>query len=497
MEELAREYYEAQAGLRSEAHFQSVYARHPRLTSDDALEAAREAFRGAPSGSDDRRSARMMFDWVAETRVSRALAELDEREIAWEGTAMVRLDDGARVPYARIAIEIANAGDRGKRMALERARAALVRSELAPLRRERFQRERDLVEALDIGPTYNGTFTELSGIDLAGLAAQCEKFLRDTQSMWDDVYRDTVRDKLGIDPREATRADALVILRAREFDAAFPGAALQTVVARQMADMGIDATAGGHIIVDAEEREGKRARAFCSPVRVPWEVYLVLRPHGGQADYRTFLHELGHALHFGHTSADLPFEYRWLGDNSVTESYAMLCDHLLHDPGWLRRYTALGSNGSSSRGDVGAFLRASGFEELQFLRRYCAKLLYEVTLYSGDVPWDALPDLYVESLGRATSFRYDAADAFVDVDPHFYSARYLRAWQLQALLTETLRDRFDDDWFRNPRTGPWITTELFAEGQRELADEIAARVASRPLTFDPLVRATEALVTAS
>jgi hypothetical protein len=300
-----------------------------------------------------------------------------------------------------------------------------------------------------------------------------------------------VRDKLGLDPREATRADALALLRAREFDAAFPANALEQVVRRQMAEMGIDASANGRVIVDAAEREGKRARAFCSPVRVPAEVYLVLRPHGGQSDYRTFLHELGHALHFGYTRPDYPFEFRWLGDNSVTESYAMLCDHLLHDAAWLRRYTELG------KADVAAFLRAAGFEELQFLRRYCAKLLYEVALYGGEVPWDALPDLYVETLGRGTTFKYDTADAFVDVDPRFYSARYLRAWQLQALITESLRERFDADWYRNPSAGPWITSELFAEGQRELADELAQRVASRALSFGPLVRATEALVSAS
>ena len=85
----------------------------------------------------------------------------------------------------------------------------------------------------------------------------------------------------------------------------------------------------------------------------------------------------------------------------------------------------------------------------------------------------------------------------MDVDPRFYSARYLRAWQLQALLAEALVERFDADWWRNPRAGPWLARELFAEGQRELAEELATRVTDRPLTFEPLVRATEALVSAS
>ena len=44
------------------------------------------------------------------------------------------------------------------------------------------------------------------------------------------------------------------------------------------------------------------------------------------------------------------------------------------------------------------FLRSAGFEELQFLRRYCAKLIYEVQAYGGGVSWNSLPDLYVMAI---------------------------------------------------------------------------------------------------
>ena len=164
----------------------------------------------------------------------------------------------------------------------------------------------------------------------------------------------------------------------------------------------------------------------------------------------------------------------------------MLFDHLLHDAGWLARYSALG------RPRVPEYRRTAAFEELQFLRRYCAKLLYELRVYGGDVPWSSLPDAYVDILSNATTFRYRTADAFVDVDPRFYSARYLRAWQLQAGLREVLVERFDGDWYRNPRTGPFMERELFGEGQRELASELAERVGAKPLSFDPVIRAIEA-----
>lgn len=128
------------------------------------------------------------------------------------------------------------------------------------------------------------------------------------------------------------------------------------------------------------------------------------------------------------------------------------------------------------------------------VRRYCAKLIYEIALYGGRVSWDSLPDMYVDQLTAATTFRYDPADAFVDVDPRYYAARYLRAWQLQALLTETLVERYNEDWWRNPRAGPWMCSALFGEGQRELADEQAQRVAGKPLSFGPITRAIERLL---
>jgi hypothetical protein len=64
------------------------------------------------------------------------------------------------------------------------------------------------------------------------------------------------------------------------------------------------------------------------------------------------------------------------------------------------------------------------------------------------------------------------------------------------LLNESLVSRFDDDWYRNPAAGPWVTKELWAEGQRETAEEIAARVGvgGESLSFGPLLRNIERLL---
>jgi hypothetical protein len=485
MEELSREYYLAGAGLKPTADLQPIYERHGPVTGRDALAFMRERFRETAPGTEDHRQSRILLEWLAELQSSRELAALEEREIAWEANTVVRLDDGREIEFQRIAIDLANARDRRERLAIEKARNAAVASGLAPLRRERFEREHEIIEALDLAPGYNATFEALSGVSLSQVAAQCEQFLEDTQALWDDTYPRFVRKVLHIEPEDATRADAGALFAGHEFDEQFPPSTMEWEIRRQVREMGIDPIAGGRVLYDTEDRAGKRSRAFCAAIRIPEEVYLVLRPHGGHSDWSAFLHELGHALHFGYMDPRLPFEYRWLGDNSVTEGYAMLFDHLMHDPGWLKRYTPLGTT------KLDAYIRVKAFYELHMIRRYAAKLLYEIDLHSGRFSSEQLPDMYVDRLTRGTSFRYNGADAFVDVDPRFYATSYLRAWQLQALLTETLRERFNEDWWRNPQAGPWIVAELFSGGQRELATEQAMRVAGKELGFAPLIRAVE------
>jgi len=487
-EEISREYYLAAAGLKPTAELQPIYAKYGIVMSEDALAMTLEAFRGTTSETEQHRQSRILLEWLASLQSGRELAPLEEREIAWEASAMITLPDGSKLQYERAPIEIANSTDRAHRQQIHDARSRLIESELAPLRMERLQRERDIIERLDLAGGYNETWELLSGLSLTGLRAQCEQFLRDTQAMWDDTFPEFLTRVLGVKAKEATRADALALFRAREFDAYFPAREMEARVQKQTREMGVDPLASGRITLDTSEREGKRSRAFCAPVRVPEEVYLVLRPHGGQTDWSTFLHELGHALHFAYARPDYPFEYRWLGDNSVTESYAMLFDGLMQDAGWLKRYTDLGET------RVHSFTRSAGFEELHYLRRYCAKFIYETELYGGDTRWSSLPDLYVDLLSTATSFAYPRSDAFVDIDPGYYSARYLRAWQLQALLDETLTARYNEDWWRNPRAGPWIVQSLFMEGQRELAHELATRVSGQSLSFDPLVREIERLL---
>ena len=471
-EQLGREYYGTLSGLKAEPEFSRIYDRFDALLSETALEAARNS--GSPA----------ILEWIVGVQVGRKVAPHEERQLAREQELVLKVGE-VQVPYLRAAIELANSPNREYRIALDRARAKDGALALNGLRRDRFSLEHAEMERLGY-QDYVGAVTALSGIDLAALGDQAQLFLNQTANVFSDSLGKLVKQRLGVGLGWLVRADTAWTFRADQYDTAFRPDELVTTARRQLGEMGLDIEHRGRIKFDTEEREGKQSRAFCVPVRVPEEVYLVMRPQGGHKDYRTFWHELGHAMHFSTPARDLPFEARWLGDNSITEGFAMLWDHLTMDPSWLARYTDLGKN------QIRSLVAELAVQELHMVRRYAAKLLYELSLHRSNLV--GLGSEYAERLSEATLFEYSEDDHLTDVDPGFYCARYLRAWQMEARLSAALREQYGTDWFRNPQAGTFVQG-LMERGQEKPADELVEEVTGRPIEFEPVAARLEALLT--
>ena len=123
-------------------------------------------------------------------------------------------------------------------------------------------------------------------------------------------------------------------------------------------------------------------------------------------------------------------------------------------------------------------MRAS---KLVFLRRYAAKLTYELQLHGG-APLSEMPDAYAGLLGGALSVDWPARTWLSDVDPGFYVANYLRAWAFETRLRKLLRDRFGPEWFARREAGD-VLREIWREGQRLDADELLAQVTGQEIDF--------------
>lgn len=480
--ELGEEYHAHYAGLREGFEVDAIYARHAALFSFDAVARLRElsAAAGDAKGvrDDEARRLRMLLDFAVEGCVGLATAR--EAEALAEREAGLRLDvGGTMLGFRESSVAQSNEPDRARRAAIEAARIEATETQLNPLHREALARTREVVAQLG-WPSYRALCAELKGLDLERLSRGTEAFLAATDDAYAAVAGPALVRTTGVDLGGLARADLPWFFRAREDDAAFPAAGLLDAYAQTLAGLGLETTAGGRIALDVEARPRKSPRAFCVPVRAPQDVRLVVAPVGGRDDYVALLHEGGHAQHYAHVAPALPFEFRQLGDNAVTEAFAFLFDHLAEDPRWLRRRLGI----ADDDGVLAAHARAA---RLIYLRRYCGKLAYELVAHGEAPPADALlGDVYARSLSSAVGVAWPAANHLADVDPGFYVAAYLRAWALETQLRRWLEQRFGAEWFDVPAAGAELRA-LWADGQRLSAEELLHGLTGEQLDVGVLV----------
>jgi hypothetical protein len=248
-----------------------------------------------------------------------------------------------------------------------------------------------------------------------------------------------------------------------------------------LTELGFDLAAATNIKLDLEDRPQKAPRACVIASDPPSIVHLITRAQGGLHDYQAFLHEAGHALHYGGVDPDLPYTFRRISrDHALTEIYSYIVEAVSREPGWHARYFGLTDEQAAENADATTFLEALLF------RRYEAKLRFELDFWTRFPEDGGTPGGYEEYLTAATGIRYRSDGYLSDMDAGFYSADYLRAWIRSAQLRRHLIDANGEEWWRSPQTGE-LLRELFREGTKPSSEEIAARIGFDPLDTAPLL----------
>jgi hypothetical protein len=459
---LEGEYVLHLSGRKPTFDIEPIYERHAALFERDAVERLREV---APPE---------LVRFAVEGFIGQA-TKSEAAEIARLEASLVIEVNGAELPYRQTSIEQANAQDPERRAALEAGRLAVMEAELNPLHLEAHERATALARELGWSSTL-AMCEELSGIDLRALGRQSEEFLAATDPWYEAVLSPELERELGFGLARLRRSDIGAFLRAPALDWAFSSEQLLPSYELTLAGLGLD---GGGVRLDLEERPNKTPRAFCAPVRVPDEVHLVMARVGGRDDYEVLMHEAGHAQHYARVAPELPVEARYLGDNSVTEGFAFLFQHLVSAPEWLAATLDVQEPRS--------LIRHSQATRLLMLRRYCAKLLYELELHGGELADGAAPARYAKGLSEAVRVEWSATSWLTDVDPFFYAARYLRAWALETHLRRLLRERFGAHWFAEPEAGALLSS-LWRDGQARGADELLGDLSGERLDLSAVAR---------
>jgi hypothetical protein len=454
--ELLDEWYMHYAGHKDTLEIADIYDRYPELTS---LENANVL--GASVDGDA--SVRELWHFGCAEYLANLTKKHAEQIAALEAKLEATVN-GDTVGFRMLRPAMANEPDRDKRRALEQARNELTEEHMNPVYRDGMAVTLQAVK--DLGAPDAVELHRRFGFKLDELADQCRAVLADTETLFEETIEPLLRERLGISLDEAERWDIPRLFRATEWDESFTADGMLPALEGTLTGLGIDLHSQSNVELDVEQREKKSPRAFCAPIQVPQRVVLVIQPIGGVDDWRALFHEAGHTEHFALTSADLSMEERRLGDNAVTEGWASLFDHLVSDPTWLDRLLSFG--------ETKGFTAEAAAQELWFLRRYSAKLLYELELYLTD-DVESMRPRYVEILGGALKVEPSPTDWLFDVDPGFYCTEYLRSWAFEAQLRFHLCSKFGYDWFTKKQAGS-LLQELWSLGQKPTADEMLADV---------------------
>ena len=366
--ELDEEFYLHYAGLKETFDLAPIYDRHKNLTELDQVKSIGLAVNGGAR-------VRELWRFACEGYFGDLTRDHAEKLAALESELEVRVN-GESIPYRMVRPALANEPDRNTRRELDAQANAVLDEEMNALHLDAAQ----VVQrgARDVGfANYLELYRKaLPSSALDDLAEQCRTFLDSTESCTRPGPTSFSARASASRSGKPSAGTSPRLFRAPEWDPMFPADRMVPALESTLEDLGIDLNGQKNVTLDLDERPNKSPRAFCAPIEVPDRVVLVIQPIGGPDDWRALFHEGGHTEHFAHTSRDLSMEEKRLGDNAVTEGWAMLLQHLTDEPEWLSRRLDF------PRPNEYAIEGATGL--LYFVRRYAAKILYELEFHAAE-----------------------------------------------------------------------------------------------------------------
>jgi len=441
------------------ANQDSLYRAHSHLFTGDNIALVRRAEAEEPDSLQKKRL-RYFLRYLTTEFINKEVAPLTDRVSNYEASAVVNVE-GTSIPYRQVGTLMANERRQSVRALLYQAQNPVLDS-LTTMLRLIEEATLRLTRDLDY-PSYGAMAGILKEFSLEGFRATAEQTLAATDSLYRALLSEMVRRYLGSDLKTFYVYDLARLFHNSQFDKYFTGASLLNVLNSTYSGMGIDIPAMKNLSIDTVGRAGKSPRAVCYPIDVPTDIRLSIKPIGGWNDFSALFHEIGHALHYAGTREN-SFEFKYAGEPTVTETYAFLSEYILANQAWLRIRKLMPTP------ILKDFVRFQAFHRLFFVRRYCAKFLYELQLHSGVSRPDSLyTALQTAAIGTQQTSS-DAKRYLADVDAFYYSAGYLRAWFLESQLNEKLTREYGVNWFEHPRAGEYLRS-LWAFGDRLNGDE--------------------------
>ncbi len=320
-EEINREHYLIGAGLKDTPEYHKIYERYFELFSLDTvskvIKEKSNLHEDAPYEEYESYD-RVIFTLLGlylERRIIKEYEELQRREIS--STVEYK---GRVIPFRMIRSILSKEHSRENRRELYEKTIPIV-EDLTEHKINLAQRMLNIIRREFGYPNFVSYDGARMRVDIGKCAKNLEKFLKDTEEEYRELA-DYVFDRfLNLGWGEVQSYDIAYLMSGivfKDFRVDDP----IKVLRQTLNMMNLDLDKMKNLAIDDEIRPNKSPRAFCVPIRIPDEVVVVVKPSGYFDDISTLFHEMGHALHFAHTSKDLPLVYKLMGRVGTSEIFA-------------------------------------------------------------------------------------------------------------------------------------------------------------------------------
>ncbi|MBS3176177.1 hypothetical protein J4457_02990 [Candidatus Woesearchaeota archaeon] len=490
---MANETYPYLVGQKKAVATAKITKKYAKIFTPAAIKLVQKSYEEATG--DVKRQRKLLLHYLVQLCLEQKVAKLNDAMDNYGAKASIVVDK-KKVPYLNVHGLLQNTTSHGKRSFIVE-RTMPIKKKLALLAKKRHDLINTTIKHLGLG-SYYSFFSEYKDHDLLSLCEELRGFLLATEKAYLPLLEEHLH-QIHVELKDAEQHDIAYIMRATAFDKFFHKDKLVSTLKKTLLAMGYDLGKQDNILLDAEDRPTKQPRAFCFPFVIPDDIRFVVKPAGGPGDYDTILHEAGHAEQMVHIDKNLPYVYKMLGDYTLSEGFAYLFEYLIMDEDWLHYYVHM------DKKTFYKFERFQLFQKMMFIRRYAAKLLYEIKLHSGDYrklgrnfkscngTYKNISEMYATILGNATHVKYEEVNALLDLDDGFYTADYCTAWLIQAQLEEHLCKNYGMTWFLNPKVKSFLNA-MYACGNQYDAGTLIKRFLGEGLDSAALKKEFEHLL---
>jgi hypothetical protein len=428
------------------------------LSDDPALLAFLRERRDAAAGPREARVLHYLYRDLATTYEAKRVAaledEMDNRNAS--DYLWVRGFD-ERLPVRNVYVTMRDTDDEDLYMNLYYAASNYAVNVLNPLREERLRVHHASTRAAGY-ESYSDFYYQMLGYEPGVPAAQARKFRDATWPLYKDLVTERCRGLYGTAPAETPPWQSKNIYWGTDFDAYFPKETFLEFTYDFYAGLGMDVRELDNVTVDDVDRPAKEPRAACWGFDAPYDVRVNLKPVGGADDYEAAFHEFGHAVHAAYADPALPYEFRMLGSNELTETYAIFFEQTFHDRAFLREELGMPEEALDD------FLRYKLITDMGSARGIAFDCYYDEALHSGELE-DPLAyyDAELDKQRLFPKYPCNVEATYLSVDEGFYALYYMAAFYGVAQLRAEVVERFGERWYKDPAAGEFFR-DLFRRG---------------------------------